>query len=623
MIVPMKKVSVIVLTAQKKKSLQTLRTAGMLHITDRVLRNEYIDDLSKKHESIEKAIMRIQEAVASNGSAAKGTIAAQNQKSLVVDDFAELLAKANWLIEEESMLAEKHQKNILLRNQMTKWGDFSPSDINTIKQHGIDVEFYWLSRKDVGKFGDDTRFIRLSSPGKMQLIALIDSKLPEGVLGEHMDIPQASLSEIESSIATDRQRINDVAQELSKYGSYLEMFHKELAVNEQESRFEAVSAAMGINDQVSWVTGFLPADTVETFKSLASEKKWGYLIDDPSEDDEVPTMVRNKRWISIIEPVFNIIGTVPGYHEYDISLWFLMFFTLFFAMIIGDAAYGLIFLVVGVFAHRKIGKLTNTVILIYVLSIATILWGSLTGTWFGSKKILESIPFLQYLVIPRLSNFPELFNVTSKDAQDTVMQFCFIVGTLQLSLACAMNILKKAPKRDLSAVADFGWLIMLDSLYFLVLMLVVRAEIHTTAVATVVVVGFVLVVMFGAQKPGIPFAKGLAMGAAGLFTTFLNSISAFSNIVSYIRLFAVGMASLAIAQSFNNMVGGLLHGFALPAGILVLVVGHGLNLVMGLLSVVVHGVRLNLLEFSGQLGMEWTGVLYDPFRETVEKSQTL
>jgi V/A-type H+/Na+-transporting ATPase subunit I len=172
-------------------------------------------------------------------------------------------------------------------------------------------------------------------------------------------------------------------------------------------------------------------------------------------------------------------------------------------------------------------------------------------------------------------------------------------------------------------MADIGWLVMIDALYFLVLMLVINASINMTVVSIVIASGFLLVVLFSAQGPGIPFLKGLAGGAAGLFTTFLNSISAFSNIISYIRLFAVGMASLAIAQSFNNMASGLLQGFALPAGILVLVIGHGLNLVMALLSVVVHGVRLNLLEFSGQLGMEWTGVVYDPFRETVEESQTL
>ncbi|NCB02526.1 MAG: ATPase, partial [Spirochaetia bacterium] len=259
-------------------------------------------------------------------------------------------------------------------------------------------------------------------------------------------------------------------------------------------------------------------------------------------------------------------------------------------------------------------------ILLYVLSITSIIWGAVTGTWFGSLTIISSLPFLQALVIPQIASYPELFGIEATNAQNTVMQFCFIIGTVQLSLACVMNIHHKIGKKDLSAVADFGWLMMIDALYFLVLTLVVGASLNMPVVATVVGIGFFLVVLFGAQGPGIPFVKGLAGGAAGLFTTFLNSISAFSNIISYIRLFAVGMASLAIAQSFNNMAGGLLTGFALPAGIAVLVIGHGLNIIMALLSVVVHGVRLNLLEFSGQLGMEWTGYAYNPFKETVKNT---
>ena len=113
------------------------------------------------------------------------------------------------------------------------------------------------------------------------------------------------------------------------------------------------------------------------------------------------------------------------------------------------------------------------------------------------------------------------------------------------------------------------------------------------------------------------FLDGLKASLAGFFTTFLDTISCFSNIMSYIRLFAVGMASLAIAQSFNGMAEGMLSGALIPVGIAIIVVGHLLNLVMGILSVVVHGVRLNLLEFSGALGMEWTGYNYEPFCKMV------
>ena len=133
-------------------------------------------------------------------------------------------------------------------------------------------------------------------------------------------------------------------------------------------------------------------------------------------------------------------------------------------------------------------------------------------------------------------------------------------------------------------------------------------------VACVVIAGFLLVVLFGGMSPDKSFGQGLKAGLGDAFTVFLNTISAFGNIMSYIRLFAVGMASLAIAQSFNNMAFSF-KGPLVVAAVLILLIGHGLNIVMGLLSVVVHGVRLNLLEFSGQLGMEWAGIAYDPFKK--------
>jgi V/A-type H+-transporting ATPase subunit I len=168
-------------------------------------------------------------------------------------------------------------------------------------------------------------------------------------------------------------------------------------------------------------------------------------------------------------------------------------------------------------------------------------------------------------------------------------------------------------------VADIGWLVAILALYLVVLQLVIGTVINFTVVFSVVMVGFLLVVLFGEQGPGVSLGRGMTKGLAGIFTTFLNTISAFSNIMSYIRLFAVGMASVAIAQSFNAMASSMNSGIAVIAGILVVVIGHSLNLIMGLLSVVVHGVRLNLLEFSGQLGMEWTGVAYKPFAQTAQE----
>ncbi len=127
--------------------------------------------------------------------------------------------------------------------------------------------------------------------------------------------------------------------------------------------------------------------------------------------------------------------------------------------------------------------------------------------------------------------------------------------------------------------------------------------------------GFGFIVIFGAQEKGKSFFKGILAGLGGAFNTFLDAISSFSNIISYIRLFAVGMATVAIATAFNDMAAGMMDGPAIIGGVIILFIGHSLNLVMGLLSVMVHGIRLNLLEFSGQLGLEWTGYKYVPFKD--------
>ncbi|MBU0711789.1 YSIRK-type signal peptide-containing protein, partial [bacterium] len=164
------------------------------------------------------------------------------------------------------------------------------------------------------------------------------------------------------------------------------------------------------------------------------------------------------------------------------------------------------------------------------------------------------------------------------------------------------------------------WFSLIFGLFFLVLNLVLGMEMPVFAVPTAGA-GLIMVVLFMNQEKGTNFFKGVVLGLGGAFNTFLNAISSFSNIISYIRLFAVGLASVAIATSFNGIAAPMMKGAGIPAAILILIIGHGLNIVMGLLSVIVHGIRLNVLEFSGQLGMEWAGYEYKPFKEN-DKSIT-
>ena len=163
---------------------------------------------------------------------------------------------------------------------------------------------------------------------------------------------------------------------------------------------------------------------------------------------------------------------------------------------------------------------------------------------------------------------------------------------------------------------------MVLGIVYLVLSLVLDAEIYPMPEFALYMIGggAILVVLFSKQSGN--FLKGIVTGFGGLLTTFLDSIGAFADVISYIRLFAVGLATVEIAKSFNAMASEMGNGvMGIVGSVLILGFGHALNLAMGALSVVVHGIRLNMLEFSGHLGMEWTGTEYSPLRKSSNTSQ--
>ncbi len=612
MIVPMKKVSVIVQAHNKNSMLKALRKEGVMHIYTESVRTEKSEVLKKQYDDLVKVRSSLLDTVDSKK--------VPKQKSVSEEVFVELHDRFQQLLDTRARLDEEVTKDNVSIEQLRPWGDFNPDEIAKLALDGVPLAFYTISKKDLKALDPSIPYIELAPLGPLQAIAVIDATLDSKVGATRFSIPEKGLSELQERNAYDKDRLVEINASLKEALIYLDAYQYRMDRTDQELHFDQVYETSDGGEDLTWITGYLPEPDEMAFSKFASNQGWGYMIVDPNEEDNPPTKVKYAKGTGIIKPVFDILGTIPGYRENDISLWFLLFFTLFFAMIIGDAGYGLVFLLAAAGMHLKAKKANTMVLLIYVLSAATIVWGALTGTWFGSKMILESIPFLQELVIPSISNYPELFGLDAVTAQNQVMKFCFIIGTVQLSLACVLNIVHKAPKKDISLFADIGWMIDVLAFYFIVLQLVIGESVNFVIAGGAVGVGFVLVVVFGAQGPGISFGKGLASGLGGFFTTFLNTISCFSNIMSYIRLFAVGMASVAIAQSFNSMAGGMLSGFAAIAGVLVLVIGHSLNLVMGLLSVVVHGVRLNLLEFSGQLGMEWTGISYEPFSQTVQEN---
>jgi V/A-type H+-transporting ATPase subunit I len=280
------------------------------------------------------------------------------------------------------------------------------------------------------------------------------------------------------------------------------------------------------------------------------------------------------------------------------------YFSLFFAMLVGDGAYGAIFLAATLWgwrAYRRNGGgehrqlMRSWLVLLSVFSSATVAWGFLSNTWFGAQ-------------IPWLADWPTVKWLADPSYQNRML-LCFTIGVSHLVLARLWNGICKI--NDITAVAEFGWAGILVFMYAVTNSIVGIFSSIPQALYWVFALSLVAVFAF-TVKPSELKSRGAELGMLPL-----NIMSALGDIISYVRLFAVGYASLQVAQNFNEMALAFdlpLWAKVIPA-VLILLFGHLLNLMLAGLAVLVHAVRLNTLEFSTHKGLTWSGRRFNPFKK--------
>ncbi len=592
MIVKMKKVSLIVLDTFREESLKKLRKLGIVHLEANPGTSEKLTDLEEKKNQLERALLLLP---LEEGSKEPGT---QDLESCL-----EMAQKASEYTEKARTLQEEVERLQREAERLIPWGDFNPEEILSLKDKGIDIRLYELSPDQYKQFPRNISISilnRTKTAVRLAAVYLEPSDIPDL---EEFPLPGWGLNQVRALILQKKEELKQIENELKNLARNRSQIQTGINELEGHIEFEKARAGMGVDEQLAYLTGYVPINKLDRVRKAASDNGWALVAEDPKEEDPVPTLVENPKWIQIIQPVFNLIGTVPGYREFDISFLFLLFFSLFFAILIGDAGYGLFFLIMTIAFRLKFRKSpSGPFLLLFVLSISTIIWGVLSGTWFGIEYLATGTD-LSRLVIPAIASF-------GVDNADLIMLICFVIGAIHLSIAHIINLMRYLPR--LRAFAELGWLSVVWGMFFFIRYIVLQMELNPIGL-WLVMGGLALVVLFGEQKG--KFFKGLLMGIAYSPLKMLDSIGAFSDIISYVRLFAVGLATVEVAKSFNSMAEGI--GFVLPVGLisaLILFLGHALNIAMGAMSVIVHGVRLNMLEFSGHLGMEWTGIPYEPFK---------
>ena len=611
MIVPMKKVSLIVLKKERKDALEKLRKAGVMHLETVTGNSKELSSLKTDFSSFERAYLALDEIKASKK---KGSSNAASDRQQVQKHVEEI----NLLLDNKKKAEEVIIKNNRELERFVKWGDVNPEDFVFLKDKNLDLYLYEIPVSKYYDISDVHTIVVNQDKNICRFIAYSadNSQLKMPAEAKLVGLPEKATKILKEEVVSAKNDITGINKKINGFVELKDNIKKCMKQLEKEIEFENVYSGMGKEEgdaeaSLAWISGFVPEPELASLKKVAAENSWAIYADDPTEEDNVPTKLKNSKAVQILYPVMDFLGTVPGYHEFDISAWFLIFLVIFFAMIFGDAGYGMLMLIIGLVLALKSKIKTKEVppamILLVVWALATVAWGTINCSWFGIEA--EKLPVcLQNLALP-------VFAPGNPERDMNLQIFCFILALLQMSIGHIIALLRNIKEKSLKLLADIGSLSILWGMFYVVLMLIVSAEkfpMHN-AVLFMIGGGFALSFVFSNYEGSI--GKSILESLKNIISVLLGVINFFSDIVSYIRLWAVALAGSAIAQTVNQMAGPMLGNFLIFFGILLLVFGHGLNMVLNALSVIVHGVRLNTLEFTSHVGMAWAGYKYKPFAE--------
>ena len=656
MIVPMKKVSLVILDKEKSNALKTLRKIGVVHIEDIEGKGEVLAKFKSVSDTLFNASMLLSDIKV-------------NKKKIKYENLSneESLKKASRVLDifdRKKELFDQISNATAELDRLAGWGEFDPKDFDYLHQKGIHISMYEIPTEKMQFVSDEIQTVLVNSSKSITRFLILSENVlqerPQGLPPEAFSVvmPEYSTLEIIQQIKDAESELDKIQSEFNDSVKYLESINRYYKLVQKDIEFENIYSGMEIDstseeNPLAWVTGYIPVDNFELLSNTAKENFWALASSDPTEEDPVPTKLKNNKLVSLIYPLTDFLGTVPGYNEYDISGWFLLFFAIFFGMIFGDGGYGLLVVLFSLLMIIKSAVSKKEVAPILKLSlllgISTLAWGTITCTWFGlSADVLRNLGlgFLPDISVPVLSSayaesapgIPTLFRLpwSAPDGGLTNTQclqiLCFVLALLQLSIAHIKCIIKN--RKTLKVIGEFGSLLQVVGMFWVVLMVVISfKEFPLDAIMIfevipigvifigMIAIGFILSFIFSSYEGSVK--ESILASCKNIISVLLGIVNVFSDILSYVRLWAVGLAGSAISSTVNGMalqIAGttgpvVIHAIVFILAIVLILFGHGLNMVLNLLSVIVHGVRLNTLEFSNHLTMEWSGIKYKPFSE--------
>ena len=588
MISQMKKYTFLVFHRDYEPFLTQLRDLGVVHITQKAA------GLIENDENLQAALQH-------------------------EDDLRKLLKQGatDELLQERASVVERISAAQEAAQQASVWGEFDPAHIQALKEAGYTLRFFSCSIKSF----QEEWGIKVSEKDGKTYFVLIENSSKDLDISELLE-KATEMPAPEKSEALWLQEVESLKAQLTEVDARIEAWKKE---NIDKLQAELKEARQNIDWQrvtlstdklaegsLCLFEGFCPIDKEPELNAMLNAAEVYYEETDPTKEDEVPIQLKNNFYTRLFEPITRLYS-LPNYAEIDPTPFFAPFFMLFFGLCLGDGGYGLLILLAGIAVILKAPKLKEWGWLGVFMGATTMIVGILTGMFFGIN--LEEVAFLA----PVKQYFITETNATVHfmgGSYHPMMVFAILIGIFQILFAMGFKVVKITLRDGFKYAAyDCAWLVALVTL---IVWAATASSLSTIGLYCIyAILGIcALFILFYSN----PDRKILLVNiGGGLWGTYNMVSGLLGDVLSYIRLFALGLAGGILGNVFNALAlqaGGALPGWIgwLPT-LLILVFGHTLNFALCLISSVVHPMRLTFVEFYKNAGFEGGGREYKPFKK--------
>ena len=597
MISPMTKYSFILLNGEQEGLLERLQEIGLVDITRSV---KPVDGSSaallgevERRRGILQELARIEFPEGLQPAPVGGDLAEAAQTALQrLSDLQEQLKAA--------------EKETAARQP---WGNFSPEKLQAIIDAGVPITFHISPAKVFKPEWADEYAVQVVSEtdGKVYYVVAGQDVLPDPVRPLKGTFEEAILKRAEIQADIDREKA--VLLTVKQCQDELETQSRE-KLSALDLYLAAQAAVPAAENTLVTLVGYAPTEKEEAVTAAIEETGAFYLKDAAQADDNPPISFRNNRFVKMFEVLTDMYGR-PAYDGFDPTPFISVFFLLFFALCMGDAGYGLVLIVIGLLL-KKVDSFKDMAPLVVTLGVGTVVVGFFLHTFF-------SIDIAQWKVFEPVKG---IFLPDEIGGYAGGMVLAIIVGIVHLCLAMVVKAVQAVKVNGFAAsLGTLGWTLLIVGG-------ITVGAFALTGVLDATLTKWIIVVIGVVSLLGIfPFnghsKNKLANVGLGLWDTYNTATGLLGDVLSYLRLYALGLAGSMLGMAFNDM-GKMVLGdgsrwYLWIFFILLVVIGHTLNIAMCALGAFVHPLRLNFLEFFKNSGYEAAGRNYNPLKKQTNK----